>query len=70
MPTPIQISDWYELVNRDSKSVWTLYIFQLGERGTFLVGVKLGVGGGRRLDTTELGTFNNLPYISPMYHFN
>ena len=31
-----KISDLYELVNRDSKSVWTLYIFQLGERGTFL----------------------------------
>ena len=26
-----KITDWYELVNRDSKSVWTLYIFQLGE---------------------------------------
>ena len=67
MPTPIKISDWYELVNRDSKSVWTLYVFQLGERGDFLGGCQARVGGGRRLDTTELGTFNNLPYISHMY---
>ena len=42
-----KITDWYELVNRDSKSVWTLYIFQPGGgEGDFFMGVKRWKEGG------------------------